>query len=1027
MKKSVIRNLLLLFIMYFLPQSVSANTFSEDICQTFPGPAQTHINTYTGRINGTLWINATGQIQGAKDFKVGFLGINVGSGTQIGPNTCEYLGETGYCGIDKALIAPPPSMPDFQDVTEDLDIYAWNYNDVTDNGYLRNKKYRNVTFNGVKVKLRTGEYWINSLTTTAANGPDNQPISSEIIIEAEQPVVLHIRNMTLNGGAKFNNSGSADNLSIVGHDGNSTIKLQAESAFKALVYNQGNVTLSGSTTLIGGVTADHIRVEGNSKIIGESRCFSAKKYKLDISPDAASASGCTRIPLTFSVQDANGVVQADITGKLSVGATSNNDHICWAVTGEPNARCMPNSLSNITVVDGEAKLWLGGIGDEIYIKGSFTPNDIAIEKLEQVAGPYDFAPLGFRVRGGAILKMVAGKPDTVTLEAVKALGNGQVCKVDSKYEGVKQLAFSNQHLNPASGSWYPDINGYEITTNTPLDLEFNSGETNFSLAYLDAGQLSIDVVERMKGAIEANTSQQDPLHSPLENAQPPKGGQILVDVRPYTLAICDVKAQDKGQSKAADAFTYAGAPFSANLKPVIWQTGDKTDSSLIDLSKKEYCSRLSTPSFWHPDAPDARVTINNTAQVVTPTGGASASVSGATNQNHTEAINGRYEYPSLSLNNVGTFKLRSRVVDSYLGMTVNRADLPVGRFYPSHFMVTPEFESGVSRSHDSLHQGFTYLGQPFSGVYTINAATTFDTPVSNYHLRSDKAVFDGWVIDPVSGYPYAGTDLTTRWAFTPDPSVGQQGQWKAGENGESEWVIDGQMSIVKDAVPESPFTPLRFAVGAISFDQDNTDFVYCADASKSECEMRVIKPQGDGNPSLSGVQIATDDFYFGRMRIEGFTDTKTPFSEQTLPVAVEVFNGTHFVTNTRDNATIVSTEIGKKDVLFSDKANNAALQAQVLLRDNAKNVVTTKNVKEGRADFYVIAPDQSSGLNREQFRYWQQLDMAVSGVVPQTWLQHNWQGTQFDDDPSGIGIFGFYRGSDRVIYKGEKNITLTEE
>ncbi|MDD1792049.1 hypothetical protein LRP50_02795 [Enterovibrio sp. ZSDZ42] len=804
-------------------------------------------------------------------------------------------------------------------------------------------------------------------------------------------------------------------------DRNSKLSINFPTATRAYFYSSGLVHLQANAELYGSVTARQIHMNDNAKIFYAGEYYN---YELHMDPLQAQTNTCSRIPITFKVTNDKGEQQAGISGDLTVKATNHLDTACWATSEGGN--CVGPDRS-VTLTAGSTKLWLQNkaIGT-VNVEATFKSSDTG--KLTSEQGNYTFKAGGFRFSPSP-LKMVAGKPEKLSIEAV--YGDCDPTPIPD-YEGTKRLKFGEaSYLQPTytggAAPTKPAIN--DKSGEQTLNVNFVDGRANnaVTVRYADAGALSIPVEEVSAGK-SGDGDETDIPEAPEKNAETEKlRGDATLHVRPYTFAICDVKAQDKGQSKAADAFTYAGAPFSAYLRPVVWLLGDKTDSSLIDLSGKEYCSRLSTPSFWHPDAPDARVTINNTAQVVTPTGGTSASVSGATNQNHTEAINGRYEYPSLSLNNVGTFKLRSRVVDSYLGMTVNRADLPVGRFYPSHFMVTPEFESGVSRSHDSLHQGFTYLGQPFSGVYVINAATTFETPVSNYHLRSDKAVFDGWVIDPVSGYPYAGTDLTTRWAFTPDPSVGQQGQWKAGKNGESEWVIDGQMSIVKDAVPESPFTPLRFAVGAISFDQDNTDFVYCADASKSECEMRVIKPQGDGNLSLSGVQIATDDFYFGRMRIEGFTETQDLTNEQTLPVAVEVFNGTHFVTNTRDNATIVSTEIGKKDVLFSDKTNNAALQAKIELRDDAKKVVKTKNVKEGRAEFHVIPPDQSAGLNREQFRYWQQLDKAVSGVVPQTWLQHNWQGSAFDDDPSAIGVFGFYRGSDRVIYKGEKNITLTGE
>ncbi len=379
----------------------------------------------------------------------------------------------------------------------------------------------------------------------------------------------------------------------------------------------------------------------------------------------------------------------------------------------------------------------------------------------------------------------------------------------------------------------------------------------------------------------------------------------------------------------------------------------------------------------------------------------------------------RYNFNQLRIGEVGVFAIRSRLQGAYLHMVVNPNEKNVGRFYPSHFLVKGSIEPGIKPQDDSLGRGFTYLNQPFTGEYTVHAMSVDNHKLKNYHLTDNVAQFDDWAVYPSPLSRSGFADFTSRWLH---PNARLVGSWGKGADGYSQYKVSGNMMAEKGAEPDGPFENLQFAVGVAKPDSDRTDFLFCKEGASESCIDGLPNPNGTG----LGAEFADGEFLFGRMRMEGFTDTKPPFTEQIMPVAVEVFDGGKFVTNARDNASVVSTLIGQKDILFSS-TDDASLQAKILLKSAGGKTVQTLRVKNGTSAFHVTAPQQGAKLNREQFRYWQLLGKTEDGVLPQPWLQHNWQGGQFTDDPSAVGTFGVYRGSDRVIYKGEKNITLTGE
>ncbi|EOD80395.1 MSHA biogenesis protein MshQ [Grimontia indica] len=953
------------------------------------------------------------------------------------PSTCNAFGgaiqndcvNTGEFAADKGLkvLKPKSQGGNLDEITYPLDGTQYAHHsfnsDTANYTKLTLGQYSTATF-------EPGVYYFGDLVL-------NQYVSATVT----GPIEIHVNSLKLGNNVKFNVQGDSQNVIFWVHERESgndhySAHIGADSVLHGYVYSVGSVKLAGSldgsswgTTIYGAITAKSLEL-ANRSIIKFGGFLDSHNLKID--PLLASTNACSRIPVTFKITNDEGETQSEISGELTASATNFLDTACWATSAD--GTCSNGPVRAVNLNNGQRKLWLQNkaVGT-VKVVASFK-SDKTGELESEDSGNYTFTAGGFRFSPSP-LKMVAGKPEKLTIEAV--YGDCDPTPIP-EYDGTKQLSVGNasyQQPNYTStrAPHKPSVNG--IVGARTIDVEFSKGVAKdaLTLNYSDAGVLSIPISEVQS----ANATSSD---SPTEVEEDSKGvesrllnGDISLHARPYTFAVCG-SLPSLSDVSSQKAFVKAGNPFTATLKPVVWQSGDLTGTALTNGGvvplKPNFCGRATTPSFWHQNAPAATVTLDETAYIVTPANGSNAAITGIVPLAHTETNNAsdvnnvRYRFVDVSVDEVGAFGVRSKLAANYLDMTVNPGERPLGRFYPSHFSVSGSLTSAITASEDSGGDGFTYLNQPFDGQYTVYAMTAGNKPVKNYHLFGDayKAGFEDWVIKPVSSNPIAGDDLSSRWTR---PS---KTNWRAGNDGTSQLSLTQniRMRVDKDSAPEAPFRPLYFAVGVSKPDIDGTDFRFCDVQNEAGCEIRVIKPAGEEGSSIAGAEFAKEEFMFGRMRIEGFTETHDFSSEQIMPVAVEVFDGSRFVTNTRDNASFVSTTIGEKEVLFSSSPD-ANQQAKISLKDDAGNTINTKTVENGRSEFVVKAPVQNGNLNREQFRYWQRLDRAIGSAAPQTWLQHNWQGTQFDDDPSAIGTFGFYRGSDRVIYKGEKNITLTGE
>lgn len=1061
-------SILSLLIAGSISHTVSANNnqnqLSSEICRVFPRVAQSHQN------NGVLTIRDTAFIlqESAAPFELGFARVESSN-----PSSCSTGTATFTCRANVNQVVSPLAKIELKESITNVTVRPTESITLGEGGICQKTKdcvYQDLEINNGTLNLESGEYWFRDIRLL---GSASLRINGRVKIYAKR-FVMEQSKASIVQKAQPN-----DFQLLVKGD----IQLKGSSKFDGLLYSESSITLSDQVELTGAVTAANVTLTDKAKIIGESECFTPMNYVIQLEPKFDTANACSRIPVSLSVTDSIGVPQA-VRGSFRVMANSGvTGDACWAES--PQGSCAIGE-KEISTVNGQATLWLEKKSSgTVNVHAAFLSDKTGAIQVQ--GAKYIFQPGGFQIMpqestelGAA--KMIAGKPQQFSIRAMSA-GCGSM--IDTTYDGKKRLVIepANYISPPLSRddkyTKNPVITGRrngegieeELYESIGIDVNFVQGvaQNAFSVRYDDAGIVSFNLSDSQIYSLPQQNNEQ--IDNENQRQKSPTQGELVMHVRPYTYAICDLNVVNPNDEYIQWTIGMAGAPIKAELRPVIWLDGDVTDSSNIIVTE-EHCRRLTTTAFLHPDAPSAIVALDKTAKVLLPRNGSNGTLSGNLLQKNTEGvINQRtnrlnYQFTNFAIDEVGIFGFRSYAPNHYLGMKINQGELRVERFYPAYFDVVPSFKTGIPAFFDTEKEGFTYMNQGFEGGFTIYAMTADHQRVKNYHLLNEivfpntppykLATFSDFIAQQP---PLNHIQMNNRWQRDKLAN-----QWTADFNGSSQMRYqDNRMYIKKDQSPngsaefDGPFYPLDFAVKVEVYDNDGTDFRICGITDSFEGVAGCRQPV-EQKTDL-GAKIADMDIYYGRLVLKGFTEEGDLTKPEIIPAYVEYYdkNTGSFKTNERDNATYVTTEVGMslKEIIKSD-TDNPQYQAKIELiegtpDDPGKPIVgKSRRMTKGVAPFLVTpynpkdpdAPppptDGTEGPYREQFRFWQLLDgdpvpdpdpdpnpnPDPIHITPQPWLKFPWENSTIPTNPSAIGTYGFYTGHDKIIYRGEKSIRL---
>ena len=496
-----------------------------------------------------------------------------------------------------------------------------------------------------------------------------------------------------------------------------------------------------------------------------------------------------------------------------------------------------------------------------------------------------------------------------------------------------------------------------------------SGESKayFSLKYPDAGKLIVNV-------------QKDIDVDGLGNIKSFSVSSNDFVVRPFGFKLSFVNDINVGNAFAQDAFLNpdasgsvfkkTGESFTLTATAMQWINGQDEDG--VPDGVPDDFTFLNSSTFVAGNFSDEILIV--TADLLAPSGGNNPALEQVLpiNSFANSVFDNDYKY-----HEVGIIKLNANLDGgNYLGagdIQIGAGQIQgqianVGRFIPDNFAVTNPF---VGNSCGNV----TYMDEPaIELTYEIEARNSAEDVTQNYtgdFVKSSVALVAENSID--------GIDLA------PTRLIGYAGSW-----------ANGRYTNEEDKVPD---------IDLVTFTRDPTPVV----DGPYDNLLFGVKLTGTEGAALNDLDMLTNtaktldavesNIRFGRWTIENTFGPET--SDLPVPMAIQYWGGSNFVTNTLDtcttfdatNLTIDNTNINPGTTTASGSGNfvNGVTQGIILSAPGAPH--------QGAVPVTYVIP----------FMPWFLYDWSWNGTDP----------LDFTENPSAIATFGLFRGNDRIIYQRE--------
>ena len=323
------------------------------------------------------------------------------------------------------------------------------------------------------------------------------------------------------------------------------------------------------------------------------------------------------------------------------------------------------------------------------------------------------------------------------------------------------------------------------------------------------------------------------------------------------------------------------------------------------------------------------------------------------------------------------------------------APASIGRFVPDRFELTA-LAQPVFRTFDALdascsvppagpRRSFTYVGQPF-GYATAPSATVVaqnaaGATTTNYRGVLWKLTAAG-VAQSAANAPVLALDASQIGAatLTETPDTG---------TGTLTAAAGDKLAFVRNAAsPSAPFT----ANLALTWDISDASEAGAGQGTIGTAAALVFDGGGAGIGFDSGA-----DFRYGRLRLTNANGSQ--LVPLPVPMEAQYFAGAAgFVTNVADNCTAVATaSIGLGTYTGNLAAGETALSGGGALT-------------AGRRTLLLSAPGSANDGS---------VILTANLGATHSYLQGNWTGAAYDDNPTARATFGTVKGAGEVIYMRE--------
>ncbi len=554
---------------------------------------------------------------------------------------------------------------------------------------------------------------------------------------------------------------------------------------------------------------------------------------------------------------------------------------------------------------------------------------------------------------------------------------------EARTTGAHTVNMGYQCVNPSTciRSDDGDVNSTPIGNNDAgltanlngVSLTFDAdGEAPFNFEYYDVGSV------QLYAELPLAASGSDPAIRLSGTSDP-------TIVRPADLVITEVTdsggTANPGTTASGSGFVTAGTAFTVVVQ------AQNADGGL-------------TPNYGNETAGEGIILVEQS--LVLPVGGNLATPGNAA-AFATTGTAGEFSNTTINWDQVGTFTFRAEVADSdYLGTgnVTGTTSGNIGRFYPASFDLDAHAISpGCPAGSFSYMSDQSYIYRPMDVAYSVFARSALSSVVSNY---DDTLGYPTRAFNYVAESSNDGTDIGSRLSILGNTWNSGNYAVSATDNGGFARSLSGI-----NEVPDGPYSSVQIGLSPNSSGPDSIDFG-STDLTMNATQANDCVTDGDCDAAVIGSPLA---FVFGRLSGNNVHGPET--NSLDVPLVVQQWDGTEFVTNTDDDCTAIAASATSFDgSAISTDANRVVTIA------GGTSTGTFSSLTAG-VEFTTV--DGESGLNFSapgagnlgSF----DVDIDLTNIP---WLRSDWDndGDYADDSalPSIEVNFGRYRGHDRVIF-----------
>lgn len=712
---------------------------------------------------------------------------------------------------------------------------------------------------------------------------------------------------------------------------------------------------------------------------------------IDVSA-STSASTCVPHSITLSIKNSLGNVITGYTGTVTLSTSTGNGD--WSKTGTAS-----DAYGTLTVgsSDSGSATYTFDSSDNgtiTLLLASERTETVTISAVESVnAASGNSSAIGYTtnsfrktdVTGGV---RVVGYPQVWRVEMMAKDPSTGECSVNSSYSQTGVKAWLARGASDPGGAAPTLVDNTTSATATPpnsepgsnnFNLTFVGGVAEFTVNTTDILQATLHIADKTRSFADV-----DLVMDTGEQTYGPFGFDISVTGNPAA------------STAGGAAFQNAGQNFTVTARAVAWQAADDSDDNKIpdnhassgQSGRADLSDNNALVSFGQ-ESPAETLTLS--ASLLLPSGGVNPGLgdgdgSAADARVLSTFVAGAASTSQVYFDEVGIMEIMAAVSDGdYLGMGGDTANsqsysATVGRFIPA------SFSFGGNSLTEACQTGldFSYLGQSFSGEFTVTPKSTQGTTLQNY---------TGSFIKLATGdFDFVARDLFSSTALSSRLTSSVDGLAFSGGVG----TVNASFSVARGNAPDGPYTQVSLG----------TDF---SDSDGAALITTDKDLDSNGDSTSDAAALGETELRFGRLRLANAHGPET--APLGVPMVIEYWSSPDWLVNTDDSC----SEIERADINYPDGTINFSINRTVAVGSGSTTgsystiVGDAVQFAEGDSGLSFSAP--GSG-NMASF---------TTGVdlTNYPWLRFDWDG---DGDYSDTSVpdnsvnFGSYRGHDRMIF-----------